>query len=83
MSEVIVTRNGQITLAKDVRDKLDIREGDHVIVNVVEHNILITKKDPASWNKIKGGFLPKNFPQILKQMRGDTAKRLKRLGIVK
>lgn len=82
MSEVVVTRNGQITLSKEIRQKLDIDEGDYVIVNLAGDSILISKKDPAVWDRIES-FLPADFPRVLTQIRGNTEKRLKRLGIFK
>ena len=81
MTEVIVTRNGQITLSKDVREKLGIREGDHVIVNVSGDVVLVSKKDPTIWDRV-GSFLPENFEKILKEIHGDTHKRFKRLNII-
>ncbi|MBS3067893.1 AbrB/MazE/SpoVT family DNA-binding domain-containing protein [Candidatus Micrarchaeota archaeon] len=76
-----VTRHGQITLPKEVREMLDIHEGDQVIINVVGTTVTISKKDPTIWDKI-GSFLPENFEKILREIRGDTTKRFKRLGII-
>lgn len=44
MGEVIVTRGGQITLLKEVRDRLEIKEGDLVSVNVIGDAAMISKK---------------------------------------
>lgn len=83
MSEVtVVTRGSQITLTKEVREKVGIREGDRVILNVVGGNIIVAKRDPSVFENIKG-FLPENFDEIMKKMRTDSRERLKRLGIIK
>ncbi len=80
MTEVIVTRGGQVTLTKDVREKLSIREGDIVMVNVLGNIASVSKKDPAVFEK--HNFLPDNFPKLLAQIRRfSLADRLKRLGI--
>lgn len=81
MTQVVVTRGSQITLTKEVRDKLGIREGDTVVVNTLGGIAIIAKRDPKSWRKL-GGFLPPNFEDTLKKIRSDSTKRLRRLGIV-
>ncbi len=81
MAEVTVTRNHQVTLTKDVRDKLGIREGDKVIVNVLDDSALITKKDPDAFRDAPS-FLPEDFEEVLTRMRGDPNKRLDDLGLV-
>lgn len=80
MAEVLVTRGGQITLTKDVREKLHIREGDVVIVNVLGNNALVSKRNPAALEK--HDFLPENFAKTLKTIRKFSwSNRLQRLGI--
>jgi AbrB family looped-hinge helix DNA binding protein len=80
MTEVKVTRHGQITLSKEVREALGIREGDEVIINVAEDKALISKKDRSVWDKL-GDFLPQNFEAVLKQIRTDSKLRFRELGI--
>lgn len=81
MTQVIVTRNGQITLAKDIRERLHIREGDRVQVNVLGDGVLISKRDPHVFEK--HDFLPENFSKTLHQIRTFSySDRLKRLGIL-
>ena len=80
MTSVIVTRNGQITISKEIRDELGIREGDYVSLNVVNHAILVSKKNPAVFDNFNS-FLPENFEQVLKGLRSGTYKRLRKLGI--
>lgn len=81
MPQVVVTRGSQITLTKDVRDKLGIREGDTVVVNTMGGVAIIAKRDPNVWRQL-GGFLPPNFEDTLRRLRSDSAERLRRLGIV-
>lgn len=80
MPEVVVTRGSQITLTKEIREKLDIKEGDVMILNVVGDMIIAGKRDPKIWDRI-GDFLPENFEKILKMIRKKPEERLKRLGI--
>ena len=80
-TETVVTRGSQITLTKEIREKTGIREGDRVILNVVGNTVVVAKRDPSVFDKI-GRFLPDNFEEILRKMRTDDRKRLKRLGII-
>ncbi|WFO74946.1 AbrB/MazE/SpoVT family DNA-binding domain-containing protein [Desulfurococcaceae archaeon MEX13E-LK6-19] len=43
MSLVKVTRKGQITIPKDIRNALGINEGDYVVVRVEGNRIIIEK----------------------------------------
>lgn len=81
MAEVTVTRNHQVTLTKDVREKLGIREGDKVIVNVLGDVALITKRDPDAFRDAPS-FLPDDFEEVLAEMRSDPEQRLRDLGLV-
>lgn len=82
MTTVAVTRGGQITLTKDVRERLSIREGDLVNLNVVGACAIVRKRDLSAFDK--KNFLPENFEKVLEGLRCTSAvdKRLKRLGIV-
>lgn len=81
MPQVIVTRGAQITLAKEVRDKLGIREGDVVTVNTLGNMAIITKRDPDVWRKL-GRFLPDDFEDVLRETREASRERFERLGLV-
>lgn len=80
-AETVVTRGSQITLTKEVRERAGIREGDRVILNVVGNTVMVAKRDPSVFRKLKR-FLPDNFEEILKKTRTDDRKRLKELGII-
>ena len=80
-AETIVTRGSQITLTKDAREKLGIREGDRVVVNVAGDVIMISKKNSKVFDDFED-FLPANFEKTLKKIRTDEKERLKRLGII-
>ncbi len=43
MYVVKVTRKGQVTLPKKIRDMLEIREGDLLLVDVKEGSVVLTK----------------------------------------
>lgn len=80
MTEVVVTRNHQVTLTKDVRDKLGIREGDRVIVNVLGDSALLTKRDPGAFRE-SSPFLPEDFEDTLEELREGTEDRFEDLGL--
>lgn len=82
MSEAIVTRGSQITLTKEIREKLEVKEGDVIIMNVMDSILVASKRDPKIWNKV-GDFLPDNFEKILEKIRKTPEERLKRLGITR
>ena len=81
MTEVLVTRGGQITLAKEIRKKFGIKEGDLVNMNSIGEVIMISKKNPEAFNN--HGFLPESFIKNLEHLRKlDFSERLKKLKII-
>lgn len=80
MTTVTVTRGCQITLTKDIRDRLGIKEGDMITINTLGHTAIITKSDPAAWRRARD-FLPPDFKRTLESIRSDTTARLRRLGL--
>ena len=80
MGEVIVTRGGQITLTKDIREKIHVEEGDIIMVNTLGNLIVASKVDPSAFDK--RDFLPENFEKVLKSIRSSPESRLKKLGII-
>ena len=79
--ETIVTRGGQITLTKGIREKMKIREGDKVILNIVGDTVMVSKRDPNIFDKFND-FLPERFDKTLAKIRSDERERLKKLGII-
>ena len=77
MSEVKVTRGSQITLTQDVREKICVKEGDTVVLNIVDGQIMVSKKNPEAFET--EGFLPEDFEESLDSMRKDSSNRLERL----
>ena len=78
MTVVKVTRNSQITIPKEVREKVGIKEGDRVDVTVEGDKVVIRK---IELDEITD-FLPKDFEEIMKKMRKDSRDRLKELGVL-
>ena len=74
MTTTIVTRNGQITLAKDIREQLGIQEGHKLTLNVVGNTIMITKRDPSFWKK-RASFLEDDFEETLNELRENSYSR--------
>ena len=81
MTETMVTRGGQITLTKELREQLKITEGDRMVLNRLGNIILVSKKDPSIFDRFND-FLPEKFDRTLAKIRSDEKERLKRLGIV-
>lgn len=81
MNETTVTRGSQITLTKKIREEVGIREGDRVMLSVVDGRIIVDKRDISVFDNFKS-FLPSNFEEMLKKTKSDHGKRLQRLGIV-
>lgn len=75
-----MTRGSQVTLTKEVREKLGIREGDGVTVNTLGDTAIITERDRAVWRKAHR-FLPGDFEATLAKSRSGALDRLRRLGI--
>ena len=78
-----VTRNYQITLPSDVREMLDIKVGDKIVV--------VPEKDEAVIKKVRKDAVIEAFGawgnskesgvEYVRKIRGEEEKRLKRLGI--
>ncbi len=79
--ETIVTRGNQITLTKEIREKMHIREGDKVILNIKGDVLMVSKRDSRVFDNFED-FLPEKFEKTLKKIRTDEKERLKRLGII-
>ena len=77
MSEVKVTRGSQITLTQEVREKIGVKEGDTVTLNVLDGQIMVSKKDPKAFET--EDFLPEDFEESLGVMRDDSSDRLERI----
>ncbi len=81
MAEVIVTRGGQITLTKDIREQMGIYEGDIVLIKVLGDMAMVSKRNPKVFEK--HNFLPENFTKTIKEIRTFSwDERLKKLGII-
>jgi len=81
-TEVVVTRAGQITLTKDIRERMGVEEGDVVIISSFGNQAVVTKRDPSVFKRFKP-FLAHDFDAVLKKMRGPAEPRLKRLGVTR
>ncbi|MBI5332343.1 MAG: AbrB/MazE/SpoVT family DNA-binding domain-containing protein [Candidatus Aenigmarchaeota archaeon] len=79
--ESIVTRGNQITLTKEIREKMHVMEGDIVTLNIEGDVLMISKRNPMVFDDFED-FLPERFDKTMKKIRSDEKDRLKRLGIV-
>ncbi|MEA1904516.1 MAG: AbrB/MazE/SpoVT family DNA-binding domain-containing protein [Candidatus Hadarchaeota archaeon] len=49
---VKVTRKGQVTIPQDIREKLEVSEGDYLAVTKSGKHVLMRKAELPSWDKI-------------------------------
>ena len=80
-TETTVTRGCQVTLTKEIREKLDIKEGDRLVMNVEGNRITMANKDSSVFDRLEP-FLSDDFDVMLKKMRSGQKERMKRLGIM-
>jgi AbrB family looped-hinge helix DNA binding protein len=52
LNESKVTKKGQITIPKEIRNKLGIKVGDKLIFESITQGILLRKKESSNVNKI-------------------------------
>ncbi|MBE8538698.1 AbrB/MazE/SpoVT family DNA-binding domain-containing protein [Geoglobus acetivorans] len=78
MAIVKVTRNSQITIPKEVREKVGIKEGDRVDVTVEGDKVVIRKIEMEEITD----FLPRDFEETMNKMRKDSRDRLRELGVI-
>lgn len=74
MAASTLTTKGQITIPKEVRDRLGVREGDRVVFQFDEQDRLILRPEPR--DPLKGilGFLhdyAKDRPVTVEEMKAD------------
>ena len=56
MRYVKVTRNAQVTIPADIRREFNIREGDYVVFEVVDGNIILKPLKRRSRLTMRAGF---------------------------
>lgn len=81
MTTVVVKRGGQITLTKNVRERLGVKAGDALTINTIGRTAVITKQDPTFWRR-PVRYLPPRFEKTLEALRADTAERLRRFRVL-
>ncbi len=81
MSKVIITRNFQITIPKEVREKLKLSIGDQMLIHAEGLKIIVEPTSDDVW-EICSDFLPENYEKIQEKLRADATDRFKKLGII-
>ncbi len=71
MSFVRVTRKGQVTLPKKLRDMLEIREGDLLLVGVEGNRIVLIKGEIPSPGEPVG---EDEYSKLIEELEGERAK---------
>ena len=76
-----ITRNYQLTLPKDVRRMINIKEGDEVVVTVENSTIKISKIDGHIITRTSGIWkdLNETGAEYQKRIRKSWSRRMKRL----
>jgi AbrB family looped-hinge helix DNA binding protein len=80
MEKTTITRNFQITIPREIREKLHLKQGEHLRMQVQEDHIIVERMEENVWDT--HDFLPANFPEILDKLRTDETEKYKRLGIL-
>ncbi len=81
MVKVTITRNFQITIPKEVREKLKLNLGDQVLIHAEGNKIIVEPTSEDVWETCTD-FLPDNFEKIQEKLREDATVRFKKLGII-
>jgi len=78
-----VTRNYQITLPADIREILDIKVGDKIVVISDKDGAVIKKINKNAINNAFGAWTPskESGVEYARKIRNEEEKRLKRLGL--
>jgi AbrB family looped-hinge helix DNA binding protein len=72
MASSLLTSKGRITIPREVRDRLDLREGDRVVFQFDEHgNLLLRKEAHRPLGRLPGLLkqLAKDRPVTLEEMK--------------
>lgn len=80
MVKVTVTRNTQITIPKEIREKLGIRIGDKVEIDIEDEKVVVRKIKPSLMEY--RDFLPPGYDLVLEKIRKDSTERLRKLSVV-
>ncbi len=60
MSKTKITRKGQVTIPKKIRDRLELEESDNLEVKIVDNCIVMEKLE--SFDSLKGSLkIPKKY----------------------
>ena len=78
MASSTLTSKGQITIPRDVRDRLGLREGDRVVFQFDEHgNLLLRQESRNPLGRLPGllKHLVKDRPVTLEEMKEAVKRR--------
>ena len=60
-----MTRNGQITIPKAIRDRLNVQEGDTVVFEVQDGRVLLRFVDPVPMSREDAEAIRRGIQQLL------------------
>lgn len=81
MTSVVVTRNYQVTLAKEIRDELDIEIGERLVAEVKDNAVVMKKIDKSPVDAIFGlwkGKIKGSSVEYVRNLRKSWRKRQQR-----
>lgn len=80
IGESKISKKGQITIPKEIREKLGLKAGDKIVLESIAQGILIRKKEESGTKKILNEvsgmwknhplFKDKSTKEIIEMMRG-------------
>ncbi len=83
MSLTKVTRNYQITVPRDIREQANIKEGDKLVITMVNDEIKLKKIDKDIFRKVFGSWKDiKDSVEYVRNIRKGWEKRRKKLGLI-
>ncbi len=68
MSSAVITRKGQVTIPKAIRDEVDLEVGDRVSFVVRDGDVVIRARR-GSILDLEGSVKPRNQPEDFEQVR--------------
>lgn len=66
-----LTKNGQITVPKEVRDKLGLKKGDIIEFVIIGNNYIIKRKDGINIDKWLGALGKGKTDDFINEIRGE------------
>ena len=83
MGSTTLASKGQITIPKEIRDRLGLREGDRLVFAFDDQgNLVVRREGPLDLDQVQGALrhLARNRPVSVEEMRQAVRRRAARKG---